>query len=69
MSVPHLPSPGDKFWERLADKSIALLVAMVLLFVGFYYHKSLVEKLMDLLTQRVILRLERIERCACGDKK
>ena len=65
MGVP-LPTPPEKFWERIADKSVALLVALAVLFMGFYYHKQAMDRVYNLLIERLAHRLERIEQCSCG---
>lgn len=68
MGAPGLPTPPEKFWERIADKSVALLVALAILFMGFYYHKQAMDRVYSLLIERVGQRLERIEQCACEKK-
>lgn len=49
-------------WRRVADSSIALLIAMVVLAVGFYWHQQTMEKVFQFLTRQVLLKLETIER-------
>ena len=69
MAAPgSFPTP-EKFWERIADKSVALLVALAILFMGFYYHKQAMDRVYSLLIERVGQRLERIERCACQNER
>lgn len=69
MAAPGPITPPEKFWERIADKSVALLVALAMLFIGFYYHKQAMDRVYNLLIERVGQRLERIEHCACGEQK
>lgn len=49
-------------WRRIADSSIALLIAVVVLAAGFYWHRQAMERMFQFLTGQVLLKLETIER-------
>jgi hypothetical protein len=49
------------FWRRVADSSVALLIAVAMLVLGFYWHRQAMEKVFQFLTERVLIKLDRIE--------
>ena len=49
-------------WERLADKSLAVMIAVAVAVVGFWWHRKWAREVFDFIKSVVIDRLDRIER-------
>ena len=50
------------FWRRVADSSVALLIAVAMLVLGFYWHRQAMDRVFVFLTDQMMGKLETIER-------